>query len=367
MTNIQAEHIEVNIQDGMWRLIPTGDDAPSLLPVFEVTRGSGVMEYTPKFGEDHRLPGTVLSVEYVRAVVIGYEEKSQRWLLGLHIARREEDKARWMELVRWPAGDNALYASAAQQAGRELAEYIGCPLKIFGAKKLPQTTSEPARSGVTGPLTPHKREDIGPQRVKLFAQSVKLPVQYPGMWLGQAGRTGVALRLSKEVTSAKSGGVAPSFNQCVIDTEQGMIRMIPPTGLLGAFLSGQQARVISTRDVRNVEMRFVISQRHTHEKAEKDLLTEKTYTTYSWNVYLTLPDESLLLAQTNHSTSSDLSRKRATVSDKFSVNTKEGIEYLRQHQADQEAYEAAENYARTVAVVIASALGTHLVNTEVDD
>ncbi|MBI5959421.1 MAG: hypothetical protein HY866_11840, partial [Chloroflexi bacterium] len=242
MINIPAEQIEINIQDGMWRLIPTGEEVLSSLPVFEVTRGSGVMEYTPKFGEDHRLPGTVLSVEYVRAVVIGYEEKSQRWLLGLHIARREEDKARWLELVRWPGGDNALYASAAQQSGRELAEYIGCPLKIFGAKKLPQQVKgEPARSGVTGPLIPHKREDIGPQRVKLFAQSVRLPVQYPGMWLGQGGRTGIALRLSKDVTSSKSGGVAPSFNQCVVDSEQGMIRLIPPTGLLGTFLGGQQA------------------------------------------------------------------------------------------------------------------------------
>jgi len=56
-----------------------------------------------------------------------------------------------------------------------LAEHLGCPLKIFGAKKLPQPApADLSRSGVTGPLVPHKREDIGPQRVKLFAQSVKL-------------------------------------------------------------------------------------------------------------------------------------------------------------------------------------------------
>ncbi|MBI5959480.1 MAG: hypothetical protein HY866_12140 [Chloroflexi bacterium] len=169
------------------------------------------------------------------------------------------------------------------------------------------------------------------------------------------------------MTSSKSGGVAPSFNQCVVDSEQGMIRLIPPTGLLGTFLGGQQARVIPVRDVRNVELRSVISQQHVREKAEKDLMTEVTYTTYSWGVYLTLPDESLLLAQTNHATSSELSRKRATVSDKFSVNTKEGIEYLRQHQADQEAYESAENFARTIAIVIASALEVHLVKTQVDE
>ena len=29
-----------------------------------------------------------------------------------------DDKARWLELVRWPPGDNELYARAAQQAAR---------------------------------------------------------------------------------------------------------------------------------------------------------------------------------------------------------------------------------------------------------
>jgi hypothetical protein len=55
------------------------------------------------------------------------------------------------------------------------------------------------------------------------------------------------------------------------------------------------------------------------------------------------------------------------VGDKFSVDAKAGIEYLRQHQADQEAYETAETFARTVAVVIASALGVHLVKTQVEE
>jgi hypothetical protein len=367
MATILAENVEINIIDGSWRLTATGEEALSSLPVFEVTRGSGVLEYTPQFGEAHRLPGTVLSIEYVRAVVIGYEDKNQRWLLGLHIARREEDKARWLEIVRWPAGENNLYAAAAQHAGRELAEFIGCPLKIFGAKKLPQApTDQASRSGVTGPLVPHKREDLSPQRVKLYAQSVKLPIQYPGIWLGQ-GRSGVTLRLAKEATSTKAGGVAPSFNQCVIDPEQGAIRMIPPTGLLGAFLSGQQARVLKTGDVRNVELRYIITRQHLHQKQDKELVTEITFTTYSWGVYLTLPDESLLLAQTSHATSSELSRKRATVGDKFSVDSKAGIEYLRQHQADQEAYENAETFARTVAVVIASTLGVQLVKTQVDE
>jgi hypothetical protein len=367
MTTIQAEAVEISIREGVWRLTPTDDEALSTHPIFHVTRGAGVMEYTPDFGESHKLPGTVLSLEFVRAVVIGYEEKERRWLLGLHVSRREEEKARWLEIVRWPPGDNELYAAAVQQAGRELAEHIGCPLKIFGIKKLPQKiTGTSLRSGVTGPLVPHKREDIGPQRVKLFAQSVKLPIQYPGIWLGQ-GRNGITLRLAKDVSPAKAGTIAPPFNQCVIDPEQGTIRLLPPTGLLGAFFGGQQGRLIKIGHVRNVELRHNIAREHVPQPEGADMITEVTYITYSWGVYLTLPDESLLLAQTTHATSSDLSRKRALVGDKFSVDSKAGIEYLRQHQADQEAYENAETFARTVAVVIASTLGVHLVKTQVEE
>lgn len=368
MTTIPAENFEISIHDGTWRLIPTNASLTSG-PAFWISRGAGVMEYAPGFGETHNLPGTVLSIEYIRAVVIGYEEKSHRWRLGFHISRTEQEKPRWLELVRWPVGNNELYAAAAQQAGRELAEHIGCPLKIFGAKKMPRTTKpSPAHSGVTGPLVPHQREDVGPQRVRLFAHSVKLPVQYPGIWLGE-GRNGVTLRMSKDIAPKQGGSEAPAFNQCIIDTDQGKIRMIPPTGLLGVFLGGPQGRVIAIDVVRNVELRHVIARRYIAQGEQHDpnLVTEITYTHYTWGVYLTLPDESLLLAQTDHSTSSELMRKRATVGDKFSVDTKAGIEYLRQHQEDQEAYENAETFARTIAIVIASKLGTHLVKTQVED
>lgn len=366
MTVIPAEDVEISIRDGHWRLIPSGDDVLSIEPVFQVTRGSGVMEYTPAFGQARKLPGTVLSIEYVRAVVIGYEEKTRRWLLGFHVARSAQDKARWLEVVRWMPGDNELYAYSAQQAGRELAEHVGCPLKIFGAKRLPRQPVSTAPTGVTGPLVPHKREDIGPQRVKLFAQSVSLPVQYPGIWLGRA-RGGVTLRLAKDVTADRHGGIAPSFNQCIIDPEQGVIRLMPPTGLLGTFLGGPQGRVIQIVDVRNVELRYTIARRYVSQKEDKGLVTEITFITYIWDIFLTLPDETILLAQTMHQTSSDLSRKRATVGDKFSIDSQAGIEYLRQHQEDQEAYERAETFARTVGVVIASTLGVRLVKTEIDE
>jgi hypothetical protein len=340
MTTISAEGYEIVVRDGFWQLIPVDEHSVTTLPVFQVTRGGGIMEYTPGFGESHHLPGTVLSIEYVRAVVIGYEDKSRRWLLGFHIARDPDEKPRWLQIVRWPAGDNLQYAPAAR-------------------------FSSSGRSGVTGPLLPHEREDIGPKQVKLLAHEITLPIQHPNMWLGRA-RTGVTLRLAKEAIT-KQGGIAPSFNQCIIDPEQGSIRLLPPTGLLGAFFSGQQGRVLDVGDVRNVELRHTTRHEFVTQEESRDIATEVTYITYLWDIYLTLPDESLLLAQTSHTTSSELSRQRATSSNKFAVDTQAGIEYLRQHQADQEAKDAAEKWAESAAIVIASTLDVHLVKTAVEE
>jgi hypothetical protein len=153
----------------------------------------------------------------------------------------------------------------------------------------------------------------------------------------------------------------------VIDPEQGSIRMLPPTGLLGTFLSGQQARVLKTVDVRNVELRHTIARRSDTQVNSKGLATEVTFITHTWDIYLTLPDESLLLAQTTHTTSSELARRRAMAGDKFAVDAEASIEYLRKHQADQEAYDAAKNWAEGAALVIASTLGVRLAKTQVDE
>ncbi len=364
---IQADQTEIDIRDGSWRLYPTGPDVLSRIPVFKATRGSGVIEYEAEFGEARGLPGTVLSVEFVQAVVLGYDGKTHRWLLGFHLARRAEDKPRWLELVSWPPGANTVHAAAAQQAARELAECVGCPLKIFGAKKLAQAPAPgQTRSGATGPLGPHTREDIDPQRVKLFAQSVALPLQYPGVWLG-AGHSDITLRVARDQSTGKRGEEAPAFVQCVFDLERHMIRLQPPTGLLTGFFGSRRGRELSTDQVRNVELRHIITRDHTTKPGKGSLATEITHLHYTWGVYLTLPDESLLLLQTSHSTSSDLLRKRASVGDKFAVDSKGGIKYLRQHQEDQAAYEQAETIARTVGIIIANALGVHLVKTQVDD
>jgi len=366
-TIIQADQTEIDIRDGSWRLYPSGPDVLSRIAVFKATRGSGVIEYDPEFGEAHGLPGTVLSVEFVQAVVLGYDGQTHRWLLGFHLARRPEDKPRWLELVSWPPGANTVHAAEAQEAARELAEYVGCPLKIFGAKKLPQPPVPGlARSGATGPLGPHTREEIDPQRVKLFAQSVMLPLQYPGVWLG-AGHNDITLRVARDQKSSKRGEEAPAFVQCTIDLERHMIRLRPPTGLLTGFFGSRHGRELHTNQVRNVELRHTITRDHTTKPEGRNLATEITHLHYTWGVYLTLADESLLLLVTSHNTSSDLLRKRASVGDKFAVDSKAGIEYLRQHQEDQAAYERAETVARAVGIVIANVLGVHLVKTQVDD
>lgn len=367
MAVIEADNVEIEIRDSIWRLIPAGPEVLSRVPVFEVTRGQGVLEYTADFAEAHGLPGTILSVEFIQAVVLGYDAKTQRWLLGFHVARQRDDKPRWLELVRWPAGANTVYAAPAQHAARVLAEYVGCPLKIFGAKKLPAVTPpSPGRSGATGPLGPHKREEIDLERVRIRAQSLKLPMQYPGIWLG-AGHGSVTLRVARDRAASRRGDEVPAFVQCVVDAERGLIRLQPPSGLLTGFFGNRRGREIRVAEVRNVELRHTITHEHTARPSGRDLATEVTYIHYTWGVYLTLSDESLLLAQTAHQTSSELQRKRATIGDKFSVDSKGGLEYLRQHQEDQEGYERAETYAHAVAIALANALNVHIVKTQVDD
>jgi len=73
----------------------------------------------------------------------------------------------------------------------------------------------------------------------------------------------------------------------VIDPEEGTIKLIPPTGLLGAFFGGQQGRAIKTSDVRNVELRHTIARAFVPQAESQDMVTEVTVTNYIWDVYVT--------------------------------------------------------------------------------
>src|SRR5256885_1188314 len=117
MVNILTEDVEINIEDEKWRLYNL-QGANSLTPFFYTVRGTRLLYYTTKFGEVRGMPGTVLSADYVQAVVAGFDEKSKRWLLGIQLMMDTEAKARFAELVRWPQGENEQYATEAHKAGR---------------------------------------------------------------------------------------------------------------------------------------------------------------------------------------------------------------------------------------------------------
>ena len=157
--SILAEGVEISIEDGYWRLYERSENlVPELL--FEAIKGRGFLQYSSTFGQRVGLPGTKLSASYIRAVVIGYEPKTVRGMLGFHLSKSPDEKPHWFQLVRCESAPNQEYALDVQQAGRILAEYLGCPLKIFGVKRLPQQPKK------TGPFEKHTRKDVEPYQVQ---------------------------------------------------------------------------------------------------------------------------------------------------------------------------------------------------------
>src|SRR5258708_6435633 len=83
---------------------------------------------------------------------------------------------------------------------------------------------------------------FGDARGLLKAESIQLPITRSGVWIGTTRDT-LNMRLSKEADQGKGLFEAPAFNQFVFDRPTQVIRLMPPTGLLGGFL-GPQGRVI---------------------------------------------------------------------------------------------------------------------------
>jgi hypothetical protein len=364
MVSIIAEEVEINIEEGKWRLYNL-QGLNSLSPFFHTVRGTRLLNYVARFGEPRGLPGTVLSGDYVRSVIVGFDEKRKRWLLGIHVMMANEEKPRFVELVRWPEGETEQYGIDSHKAGRILAEYIGCPLKLFGVKKV--VIAEGAQRGPTGPLEPHRRTDLDPTRVRFRADSVQLPVQADGVWIG-AVHNSLVLRLSKETEQVKTGGEAPAFSQCVIDKDARTVRLVPPTGLLGAFL-GPQGRAIRFQDIRNVERRHTIVHESSLKKDADGTTTDVTQTKELFAIYLTLAEESVLLAQLRHVATSELARHRAKTKTLLDTDydAEQEMAYLRQHQADQQHHDQVAELAESAGLVIASAVGCPLVQTEIGD
>lgn len=355
MTSIRTHEYEIEIAENRWRIF----DFFSLTPQFEISRGDGVMRYTATYGEAHGLPGDQLSRQYAQAVVVGFDTKSQIWRLGLHVSENPGQKPNWIELVHWPAGNSHEVSNDAQRAGRVLAEYVGVPLKLFGVRKSPQDNK-------TGPLVPHKRVDVQPSSVLGLARAINLPLEFPGMWCGM-GKNGIMLRLAKNMTTDKAGDIAPSYQMCEVDKERKVIKLLPPTGLLGAFFS-TPGRQIDFKDVRNVEFRHTVLET-TEVKSDdsSELLTQNTIAHYIWEVYVTLEGEALLLARTMHVSNKELDHKRISdvAGTKFDTNFDIAVDFYRKHEEDQQHRDEAEHFAHSVAIRLAADLGVRLVETEI--
>ncbi|MCC7206887.1 MAG: hypothetical protein IT323_06250 [Anaerolineae bacterium] len=369
MTNITADSVEINIENDQWRIFNISGPN-SLMPFFHILRGEGLLHYTSAFGEARGLPGNILSADYVKAVVVGFDERYKRWTLGLHISMREEEKPRFVELAHWPDDPSSQYAIDSHAAGRVLAEYISCPLKLFGVKKAGQPAGAGSRATVTGPLTPHEREDMPLEAVRFHAKQVELPLVHGDIWIGAPSHnmSTLTVRLPKESAARQPGeNEAPAYNQIIFDKNAQTIRLVPPTGLLGAFF-GPQGRVIKYSNLRNVEMRTTITHESTLEQGEDGMAVDVTKTTYLFGVYLTLQDEAVLVLRVSHEATSDLRRRRFKVKSPTritSTTTAEDIVYLREHQKEQWRFEKAQYFAQSAALMMADITDRPLVKTTV--
>src|SRR5450432_1048347 len=299
MATLFADGIEINIEEGHWRLYKLAG-ANSLHPFFDVLRGSGLVEYAAAFGDPHGLPGKVLSSDYVKAVVVGFDERRDHWTLGLHLQTQNDDKARFVELVHWPDGDDEQFGAESHMAGRALAEYVTCPLKLFGAKKTPIIRPDGTTgTGKTGPLLAQHREEMDLPHVRLKAQVIELPIEHSGIWVGTTRDT-LNMRVSKDADQGRGQYDSPAFNQFVFDRNSQQIRMMPPTGLLGSFL-GAQGRIVPLREVRNIELRHTVLHQSTVDSSpqrdENGMVSDVTQTTHLYGAYLALVDDAILIAQ----------------------------------------------------------------------
>lgn len=368
MPDLYADGVEINIESGHWRLFNM-QGTNSLTPFFTALRGEGMVRYTPAFGEKRGLPGDVLAVDYIKAIVVGYHEQRNRWLLGLQVAIYENEQPRFVELVGWPDKPDPQYSVDSHTAGRVLAEYLSCPLKLFGVKKAAQSGQFNARATVTGPAVAHQRTDVDPVQVKSKARSISLPLTHGEIWLGTVNKNQLTLRLPKEVTKEeKTRGEAPAYNQCVIDPNSHTVRLVPPTSLLGSFF-GPQGRSIKFEGIRNVEHRHSIVNESRLERGDDGLAVDVTTTTHEYAVFLTLSDENLLLLRLTHVTSSDLRRRRIKVMPGGGDPSKVEADmlHMRQLQRDQVLHDRVAQFTESAAYVIAATLDKAVARTSVGE
>jgi hypothetical protein len=359
-----AENVEITVKDGFWKAFNT-TGRHTLQAFFVAVRGNRVVNYSAEFGELRGLPGDVLGADYIHAVVVGYDDARRRWLLGLQVALKSEEKLRFVGLAQWPEGDNPQYGADGQAAGRALAEYIGCQLKLFGIKKVPTTFNK--KVSVTGPLEEHRREDIDAVSVQLRAGRIQLPLTAGELSLSRTKNT-LALRNPKEAVGAKAGDEAPAYVQGTIDIDAKVIKLLPPTGLLGSFF-GPSGKVIKFDQVRNVELRHVLSYEPSTEKDADGGMIDFSRRRHQYAIFLTLKDEIVLLVKLEHIIDP---RRTTTTMRAVQVGVTSGpreieqeMSRLREFEREAGSLDQKGELAENMSLIIAAAISCPLVKTTV--
>ncbi len=365
MANLFADGVEINIEEGKWRLYNT-EGANSLSPFFYVIRGTGLLNYVSRFGESRGLPGDVLAADYVQAVVVGFDDKIKRWRLGVQVLLKEGEKPRFVELVHWPQGDDEQYATESHRSGHVLADYLECPLKLYNVKNGNNAQGEgrtPKRT--TGPLSA-QQVDLDLHRVKLRAERIQLPITQDGLWIGSA-RNGISMRIPRSADSGVPGEEAPVYNQCIINKDTQTVRLMPPS-LLGGIL-GPAGRTIKFEAIRHVELRHAVIQKPSMMKDEDRLAVDLTQNSHVYTIYLTLGNEAVLLAQLQHTPKAEMAPQRVkakTLVDN-DYNVEQQMAYLRQQQQEQQQHDKISEFMDSASFVIAAAVNRPLIKIDLDD
>lgn len=367
LITIQAQGVFIELEKGSWMMfkdVPLEQRGIITYPLLQAMAGTDVLHYQGDFGQQVGLPGDRLSTHYIRAILIGYAEKTRQWVLGIHVAKDETEKPVFKVLVRWPSGDSNTFLEEVRQTARHLSLIMGRPMKVFGEKKLPAVTNDPLRSGITGPLEPHMRERIESQLIRQTAKEIALPIKGDHFNLSKSGN-GYTLKIGKPVQGDVEN---PVFNLCEINIKQGKLKLVAPTGLLN--LLGPRGKEYLFKEIRNIEYRYIQGPLVESVPSEDGkYMTEMTTRRHLWGIYLTLSDESLLLVQSVFTQSARLLQSRVdTVAggNKLATNSAEGMRYFQEHLAEQEAIEAAKKSVEQCAYVMANAVNCHLVVTETE-
>lgn len=361
---LRIEGYTIEFDENFWRLDRDKDlrTTTSLGYAFEAIRGDHQVHYKQSFARNQDLPfGEGLSLRHIRAVLVGLHAPTGRWLLGLHIARNEDEKPVFRTLAQWPSADQG---ESAKQAARALAVILNVPLNVYGEKKEAAVTREPQRSGVTGPLEPHLRQKIDLSKIAAYVTNLELPIVGDGYTLSRSPN-GLVLKLTKH--SGRGKIEMPVFQMGEISNKSKSVKLIPPTGLLTSFMRDRSREILFDR-IANVEHRIIHTTISETLKDSTQAHQEELTRLHLWGVYLTLQDESLLLLQVSYAESTKLRKAKMELvgSSKLETNSAEGLKYFREQLQEKEAMEQFALQTEQIAYSLAYAIGKHLVRTEVE-